>query len=250
MIFDCPGAKNFKQPEPQLIKCPNCGEELEIWTDEFKIACPNCKTTILRQQEGASCLDWCRYAKECVGEEVLSRYMQNRAITIKQKLLKELEDYFGPDIKRINHAKNVMHFAEELLKKEKADWHIVIPAAILHDIGIKIAEERHGSSSGYLQEREGPEIARKILLKVGLKKEDIDEICQMIAYHHSPDKIDTLNFKILYDADQLVNLKDKFDTKDKAKLEEIIERVFLTSEGKRLAKKIYALRVQKRTFPL
>lgn len=239
MIFECPGSQRFKQPQPEEIRCSICGKELEIWTDEFKIICPNCKNEVLRLPEGGSCLDWCRYAKECVGDKLYDQYLQNRAITIKEKLLKELEEYFGQDKKRIEHAKKVLNFSEELLKKEKGDRHIVIPAAILHDVGIKVAEEKYGSSAGNLQEKEGPEIARKMLLKVGLRKEDIEEICQIIGNHHSPGKIDTLNFKILYDSDLLVNLKDEFNLADKVKLREKIPKIFLTSEGKNLAEKIY-----------
>lgn len=237
-LFNCPGAQKFRQPEPEIIKCPSCGREVEIWTDEIKATCPNCKQTIMRKV-GATCLDWCRYAKECAGEQVYSKYMQNRSVTIRQKLIKELEAYFGNDKKRINHAKNVMHFAEELLKKEKADWHIVIPASILHDIGIKVAEAKYGSTAGHYQEKEGPPIARNILLKLGLKKEYIDEICEIIAHHHTPGKINTQNFKILYDADWLVNLKEEIDSKDRAKLKVTIDKVFLTNSGKILAEKIY-----------
>jgi HD superfamily phosphodiesterase len=167
--------------------------------------------------------------------------MQNKAITTKEKLIKELEEYFGKDTKRINHAQKVMDYAEELLKQEEGDWHIVIPASILHDVGIKAAEKKYGSSAGIYQEKEGPEIARKILLKTGLKKEDIDEICEIIAHHHSPGKINTQNFKVLYDADWLVNLKDEVDTKDNSKLNQIIDKIFLTSTGKELAQKIYLL---------
>jgi len=238
MINKCPGSKGFRQPRPEIIKCPSCGEEVEIWTDEIRAICPKCKRVVMRQ-EGPSCLDWCRYAKECVGEKTYARYMKNKAITLKQKLIEELEKYFGNDAKRIKHAKDVMHFAEELLKEESGDWHIVIPAAILHDIGIKEAERKYGSSAGHYQEKEGPPIAKKILLKIGFKKEDINEICQIIAHHHSPGKINTQNFKLLYDADSLCNLKDKVDIKDKTKLKEIIERIFLTNTGKNLAKKIY-----------
>ncbi|PIP20212.1 MAG: phosphohydrolase [Candidatus Omnitrophica bacterium CG23_combo_of_CG06-09_8_20_14_all_40_11] len=173
------------------------------------------------------------------GLKVYSKYMRNKVITTKQKLLKELEEYFGSDIKRINHAKNVMHFAEELLKQEKADWYIVIPASILHDMGIKVAEEKYGSSAGHFQEKEGPEIARIILLKVGFKKEDIDEICEIIAQHHTPGKINTQNFKVLYDADWLVNLKDEVDSKDKEKTAALLNKIFLTQAGKDLAEKIY-----------
>ena len=237
----CPGSKKFKEPQPENVKCPSCGTEVEVWTDEIKFLCPSCKNTTIRQQEGASCLDWCKYAKECVGGATYNKYMQNKAITTKEKLIKELEEYFAKDTKRIEHAQKVMDYAEELLKQEKADWHIVIPASILHDVWIKVAEKKYGSSAGIYQEKEGPEIARKILLKTGLKKEDIDEICEIIAHHHSPGRINTQNFKVLYDADWLVNLRDEVDTKDKSKLNQIIDKVFLTSTGKELAQKIYLL---------
>jgi HD superfamily phosphodiesterase len=239
MKFDfCPGSSKFKQPQPEIIKCPNCPEEIEIWTDEIQVICPKCKQTVTRERN-ASCLDWCKYARECVGDITYSKYMQNKAITIKQRLIKELEDYFSDDRKRIQHAKDVMYFTEELLKQEKADWHIVIPASILHDIGIKVAEEKYGSSAGIYQEKEGPNIAKKILLKLGFKKQDIEEICKIIAHHHSPGKINTLNFQILYDADWLVNLKDWTDPKNKSKLKKVINRVFLTKTAKEIAKEIY-----------
>lgn len=236
--FECPGSKTIRQPLPEFIKCPFCSQELEIWTDEIKAVCSQCKKTVMRDQ-ATSCLEWCSYAKECVGDQVYDNFMKNKSVSIKEKLLKELEDYFAEDIKRINHAKKVMGYAEELLRQEKADWYIVIPASILHDVGIKAAEEKYGSSAGHHQEKEGPAIARKILLKIGLSKKNIDEICEIIAYHHSPGKVDTQNFKVLYDADWLVNLKDEVDTKDKEKLGTTIDKVFLTETGKKLAKEIY-----------
>jgi HD superfamily phosphodiesterase/predicted RNA-binding Zn-ribbon protein involved in translation (DUF1610 family) len=238
MINKCPGAKRLRQPKPEIIRCPSCGEEVEIWTDEVRATCPNCKIAVVRE-EAPSCLDWCRYAKECVGEGTYNKYMQNKAVTIKQKLLNELEGYLGNDTKRIKHAQQVLYFAEKLLEKEKGDWHIVIPAGILHDIGIKEAERKYGSSASHYQEKEGPPIAKEILLKMGLKKEDIDEICQIIAHHHSPQKINTQNFRLLYDADSLVNLKEEVDTEDKTKLKKMIDKTFLTSAGKDLAEKIY-----------
>lgn len=174
-----------------------------------------------------------------MGDNLYNKYLKNKTITIKEKLLKELEEYFGDDKKRINHAKSVMHFAEELLKEEGGDWHVVIPTGILHDIGIKEAEKKHGSAAGRYQEKEGPDVARKILLKMGLKKEDIEEVCQIIAYHHLPGKINTQNFKLLYDAEWLLNLKDESGTKDKAKLKKVIDKIFFTNTAKKLAEKIY-----------
>ncbi|OGW78481.1 MAG: hypothetical protein A3I73_05565 [Omnitrophica bacterium RIFCSPLOWO2_02_FULL_45_16] len=241
MVFECPGSGQIKRPSPENIKCPFCSQDVEIWTDEIEAVCPNCKRPVTRVQE-QSCLEWCGYAKECVGENKYSAYMKNRAMTVKDKLLKELEEFFGNDIKRIEHAKRVLSFSEEMLKSEKADWNIVIPASILHDVGIKIAENKYGSAAGNYQEMEGPPVARAILLKVGFKKENIDEICQIIAHHHSPGKVNTRNFKILYDADWLVNLKDEVDMKDKEKLSAMIDKIFLTETGKKIAMRIYLSR--------
>jgi len=234
----CPGSKLLRQPKPEMFDCPNCGAEVEIWTDELKGVCPRCKTVVMRYQD-QSCLEWCKLAKNCVGEKAYDNFMQNRTQTIKAKLLHDMEIFFGDDRKRIEHAKKVMRYVEEILKEENGDWHILMPTSILHDVGIKVAEEKYGSSDGKLQEKEGPGVARKMLLRLGLRLEDIDEICEIIAHHHTPGIVNTENFKVLYDADCLVNLAEKADTMDKEKLNQYIEKLFLTPTGKTLAKKKY-----------
>lgn len=77
MISECPGAKFFKRPEPEIIKCPDCFEEVEIWTDEIKAECSKCKKIITRKQN-ISCLDWCKYAKECVGEQIYKEHLERK----------------------------------------------------------------------------------------------------------------------------------------------------------------------------
>jgi HD superfamily phosphodiesterase len=150
-----------------------------------------------------------------------------------------MKGIFGDDRKRIAHTLNVTRHAKLLLKKESGSVDVVIPAAILHDIGILEAENKHGSSAGPYQEQEGPPIARSIMGKLGIDEGTIDEVCSIVGNHHSPGKVDTLNFKILYDADWLVNLSDEHDCQDKEKLSRIINKVFLTDSGKKMAKKIY-----------
>lgn len=237
MISNCPGQDKRKvRPEP--IVCLSCGYEAEIFSDEIKASCPKCRQVFYREVL-PTCVDWCASAKECLGQQAYSDYTKNKSLLLKEKLLVELKEYFGSDLKRINHAKRVLGYAEELLRREGGDWQIVVPSAILHDVGIKVAEEKYGLSAGNLQEHEGPPVARKILLKLGFKKIQIAEICQIIAHHHSPGKVDTLNFKILYDADWLVNLKDEVDTSDEDKVKAIIEKIFLTKAGKDISKKIY-----------
>ena len=158
---------------------------------------------------------------------------------IKAALAEAMEAYFNEDTKRINHANRVTECAEKLLKGEGGDYSIVIGASLLHDIGIHQAWKKYGCTTGKYQEKEGPPIARRILTELGFTQHQIKEICEIIAHHHSPGKINTLNYKILYDADCLVNLRDEYNIQDKNKLSSIIDKVFLTQSGKTLAKQSY-----------
>jgi len=77
LFEQCPGAKDVRQPRPELIKCSKCGKETEIWTDEIKVKCEHCGAIVFRKEK-ASCLDWCSFAKECVGEEALKKYQEEK----------------------------------------------------------------------------------------------------------------------------------------------------------------------------
>lgn len=158
---------------------------------------------------------------------------------VKEALLRAMEDYFGEDERRIKHARRVTDYAERLLRTEGGDYDIVIGAAVLHDIGIHEAERKYHSTGGQYQEREGPPLARRILEGLGFGAGQIEEICEIIGHHHSPGKINTVNFRVLYDADWLVNLKDDYDIRDLKKLASIIGTVILTESGRTLARQIY-----------
>jgi hypothetical protein len=150
-----------------------------------------------------------------------------------------MEAYFGTDARRVDHARKVTGWAERIMAGEGGDERIIIAAGVLHDIGIKEAERKYGSAAGNLQEREGPPVAREILTGLGVPAAVIDEICDIIAHHHSPGVLTTTNFKVLYDADWMVNLRDEYDIRDRGKLATIIDRVFLTGTGKALARQLY-----------
>jgi HD superfamily phosphodiesterase len=160
-------------------------------------------------------------------------------LTAKEQLIAVMEAYFGEDARRIDHARKVTGWAEQIMAAEGGDPDVVIAAGVLHDIGILEAERKHGSTAGRYQELEGPPIARELLTTLGYAPGIVDEICDIIAHHHSPGVIATVNFKVLYDADWMVNLGDEYDIRDRAKLGAIIDRVFLTGTGKKLARERY-----------
>jgi hypothetical protein len=150
-----------------------------------------------------------------------------------------MEDYFGSDQRRIDHALRVTDFARRLLLHEPGDRELILATALLHDIGIPEAERKHGSAAGDLQEIEGPPVAREILLTLGYDEPFIAEVCAIIASHHSPGEVDSANFRAIWDADWLVNLGDECEPSDDVHAARLIERIFQTGTGKSIAREIY-----------
>ncbi|MFC1715863.1 hypothetical protein ACFL6S_19495 [Candidatus Poribacteria bacterium] len=69
MDLNCPGSKSLKDPVPEIFTCPNCDEEVEIWSHERMRKCGSCGTNVVRELDSTWCVQWCRYAKECIGVE-------------------------------------------------------------------------------------------------------------------------------------------------------------------------------------
>lgn len=63
----CPG-QNDRNLRVELYKCPNCGAEVEIFSDELRVKCHKCGETIGRERM-PSCIEWCAFARQCLGEE-------------------------------------------------------------------------------------------------------------------------------------------------------------------------------------
>ena len=73
----CGEIDTVNSPVPALKKCPECGEEVEIWSDELKAKCTQCGATVFREAI-PSCIDWCASARQCLGEERWQQLMGDR----------------------------------------------------------------------------------------------------------------------------------------------------------------------------
>jgi hypothetical protein len=159
--------------------------------------------------------------------------------TLAARLEEAMRRVFGADTNRIEHALTVWSHARELMEGEPVDRDVVTAAAILHDIGITEAERKHGSADGRYQEIEGPPIARGILVEAGMDGARIEHVCRIIANHHSARDIDTPEFRIIWDADWLVNLPDVFPGADPDRFRGPIERIFRTRAGAAAARRLH-----------
>lgn len=78
MVFDsCPGISKLKTPTLEVKICPVCGNKIELFSTDFSVPCDKCG--FVAYNNVVSCIQWCKYAKLCVGEEMYNRWMGERA---------------------------------------------------------------------------------------------------------------------------------------------------------------------------
>ncbi len=156
-------------------------------------------------------------------------------MTNTDKLLFEMMEFDKTDPARIQHLMKVYEYAhligvgEKISEKELC---ILEAAAVLHDIGIIPCEKKYGYCNGKMQEEEGPLYARAILERNGYSKADTDRICYLIGHHHTYSNIDGIDYRILVEADFLVNA---FEENMKAEvIRNVAEKIFRTKTGRSL----------------
>ena len=236
----CPG-QDSRYWQPGAIfeaKCPECGRTVEFFKDDTARKCSHCGHRFANPQMDFGCAAYCKFADQCLGT-LPSELLAKRDDLLKDRIAIEMKKYFRQDFKRIGHATRVARHAEKIGFQEGGNMAVVLASAYLHDIGIHAAERKHGSTAGKYQEMEGPAIAREMMERLGASEPLIEEVCDIIGHHHHPRDPETLNFKILYDADLIANIEDnhKGQPIDPDKVKKIIETSFLTEGGRKLAEK-------------
>ena len=142
----------------------------------------------------------------------------NRQPVILQ-LIEKMREYYGDDIKRIEHTMMVLGYAEEILTELGGEIVITQAAAILHDVGIPASRAKYGDTAWGHQEQLGPDIARELMADTELIAAQVDHVCKIVANHHSAKDIDTLEFQAVYDGDWLVNMPKYTSEMNKQQLE-------------------------------
>lgn len=155
-------------------------------------------------------------------------------------LINEMIKYYNNDPKRVHHFLKVYSFAKFIGEIENIDNNILFIleiSAIVHDIGIKISEEKYGNSSGKNQEKEGPLIAYEMLKKLNFNDDVIKRVCFLVGHHHTYSNICGIDYQILIEADFLVNIYE--DEVSKESIINAYENIFKTKTGKTFLKQIY-----------
>ena len=157
-------------------------------------------------------------------------------------LIDEMIAYDKGDPRRIQHFMKVHDFARTIGQLEGLDeqtLYILESAAVVHDIGIHVCEEKYGSCEGKLQEKEGPALAKELLERLGYEQKVINRICYLVGHHHTYTNITGIDYQILVEADFLVNLYE-----DKVSLDAVhkaYQNIFKSESGRKICRNMFGL---------
>lgn len=157
-----------------------------------------------------------------------------------QKVITQMISYYAGDPKRIQHFIKVYNFAKMIGEAEDLDaltQQILETAAVVHDIGIKLSEEKYKSSAGKYQELEGSPLAEKLLTELEYKRSNVERICWLVGHHHTYNNIQEIDHQILVEADFLVNAFE--DNLSQPSIKSVYEKLFKTKTGKWLLETMF-----------
>ena len=194
----CPGSGAFAQPKLEIVVCPDCGGDVEVWSDEADGLCPACKKAVVRKNTQA-CMDWCRYAVQCLGEAKYKQYHTMKTQMRKQALVQAMQDYLRRDEPRKARALRVMEYAEEILCEEKdADPNVVMAAAVLGELTCPCTQAAIGSDSAAKADAADP--VATILEKLEYPNGFVKAVCTIVGRCQPAAEEKNINFRIVHDA--------------------------------------------------
>jgi HD superfamily phosphohydrolase YqeK len=234
----CPGQDQrfWKLGDIFDADCPHCGTSVEFWKDEPSVKCPQCRKVIVNPKLDLGCAQWCRYAEQCLGA------LADPQSLLCKKLIKEMKSVLGSDEQRIDHALAVFKNAQQILAGEPGDARVVSAAAILHCIDARCCVSAGWPCSTHesepadgLQDDKVSAAVREILARCAVDAEQAQRICELIANHRSGKVEDTLESKILWDAEWLAKIGDHSVAPNALEAKGPVLDLFKTPKGRDLA---------------
>jgi len=239
----CPGSLVFMQPKPDTIPCVACGADTEIWSDEAEGKCPSCGATVVRYAS-QSCVDWCKHARECLGEDKYKQYGQMKAAMRKHALVNAMTQAMtqamaqqpGAQAERIERAKKVAGYAEMILAEEPAaDPNVVFAAAVLLVVGEADAQADQTSAPPDPDKSTCPSPVPEILRTLGYADDFIAEVCGIVVGDNR--LRDRINFQVVRDAALLADSEEQRIRAAAAPLDTALLASFLTGSARRFAER-------------
>ena len=142
----------------------------------------------------------------------------------------------------INHFLKVWAYAKTIGESEKLDApteFILETSALVHDIACPLCRVKYSNTDGKNQERESDALVRSFLADTGLSEAQISRVAYIVSHHHTYTNVDGIDYRILLEADYLVNADESSFTKEN--ILNALDKIYVTESGKNLLRTIYLL---------
>lgn len=156
--------------------------------------------------------------------------------------IEKITAFYNGNLHDIHHFLKVWAWAKTIGEQEKLDAHtleVLELAAVVHDIACPLCREKYGNTNGKNQERESPPLIEVFFRDLPVRRSDVERISWLAAHHHTYTGIDGPEYRILLEADFLVNAGES--GYDKRTIESARRQFFRTETGIRLLKSVYGV---------
>ena len=201
----CPGQdrRYWKEDAVFEVPCPECGAAVELFKDESSGRCSSCGHKFPNPGIDFGCAKWCSLAGQCLGFVPESQLTSNSSDgALAGRLIQEVKEAFGADPVRVGRSMKVFYYARELAGKEGGDPRVVLAAALLLGIGPAQPEPESAAPP------QGASQARQILRQIGADEETVGRVCEIVQSHQAGREADSIEFRIVQDADTLARLAE------------------------------------------
>ena len=127
------------------------------------------------------------------------------------KLIRQMIAFDHGSTHDVEHFLKVYAYARTIGKLTGLDeetQRILEIASIVHDIACPLCREKYGRADGYLQEQESEPILREFLVGYDLPEKVLERVIFLVCHHHTITGVDGLDWRILLEADFLVNAQE------------------------------------------
>ncbi|MBQ1554988.1 MAG: HD domain-containing protein [Clostridia bacterium] len=155
------------------------------------------------------------------------------------QLLGAMISYYKGDPCRIHHFLKVHDLARIIGMLEGLDKEtlfVLEAAAAVHDIAVHWCELKYGRCDGKLREQEGPPLCRDMMQALGFEEQVIERVCWLVAHHHTYEQIESIEHRILAEADTLISLYE--DDVSREGVQNTYDTLFKTETGRFFCRKM------------
>jgi len=230
----CPG-QDSRYWGPEAISeaaCAHCGAPVEFFKDESSRKCRKCGAKVLNPKMDFGCASYCRFAAQCLGEDLPPELLARRDDLLKDRVAAEVKRFLGRDFKRIGRTLKVVEYAGKIQQSEGGDPAIVTLAACLSVLG-GTAAAFSGNSAFTADEIE---TAKTVLSRAGAPEEPAGEALSILA--NLGGSVNSASFRCVSDAVRIANAAEaiKAGGHDEAWITDL--NGFLTRAGKEIMERV------------